>query len=105
MESDDYNLTLALVLIHRGQPMNNSYNLIGILERKFKITDVKKILDKIKNKQYATYEIVNGLHYYKLTSQGREFMESKYNETILFYHSKLPNEISFINDIFRKSGN
>lgn len=92
-------LVLTLLLINKGQPLNNSYKLMRVLEWQFHFIEVKKILDQIK-KLYADYEIVNGVHYYKLTSEGKKFINEKYNTTLDSLLAKYPNESEIIENLF-----
>ena len=59
-------LILALLFINRGHPLNNSYKLMRILEWNFHTLDSNEILDKIKEENYAQFEVINAVHYYTL---------------------------------------
>lgn len=92
-------LILALLLINKGEPLNNSYKLMRILEWQFHFLETKKILDQIKN-HYAQYEVVNGVHYYKLTLEGKELIKEKYNSSIKSLLKNHPQETDIIISLF-----
>ena len=74
MIGEKQTLILAILLINKGEPLNNSYKLIHILELKFHTVNSKKMLDEIKEKQNTKYDLIKGVHYYTLTSAGKEFI-------------------------------
>jgi hypothetical protein len=96
----EYKLILALLLINKGSPLNNSYKLTRILEWKFQIIDTKEIFDQIRKRHYVEYEIVEGVHYYTLTLTGKELIKREYDATLVLLLEKYPNEIEIIKTLF-----
>lgn len=92
-------LVLALLLINKGEPLNNSYKLMRILEWQFHFIETKKILDQIKG-NYANYELVNGVHYYNLTSKGKELIKEKYSQALVSLLTNYPQESDTITGLF-----
>lgn len=104
MNNDTSKIVLTLLLINKGEPLNNSYKIMRILEWKFKEIDSKKILDEVKERGFAEYKIVNGLHYYELSSFGREFIANYqfFARDRLLEH--YPAEADFITNLFSGFG-
>lgn len=100
MNNENAILILALLLINKGEPLNNSYKLMRILEWKFKILNSKEILDAIKEKNYAEYDLLNGVHHYKLKSSGRELIKEKYDAALKSLLQHHPNERESIVNLF-----
>lgn len=74
--NSDY-VIIALLIIAKGEPLNNSYRLMRILEGQFEVADSKAILDIIKEHKYVDYEIIKGIHYYVLSKEGRNFLSKE----------------------------
>ena len=100
MNSEKSKLILTLLLINKGDALNNSYKLMRILEWKFRVIDSKKILDQIKDGQYAEYEIINSVHYYKLTLAGRKLIAQEYNTALGLLLKEYPQEADIIESLF-----
>lgn len=92
-------LILTLLLISKGEPLNNSYKISRILEWQFHFIEVKKILDQIKN-TYANFDIKNGVHYYKLTHNGKKLITENYDNTLKSLLLKYPNDAETINALY-----
>ncbi len=95
-----YNSILALLLINKGEPLNNSYKLMNILEWWFRVLNTKEILDDIKQKKYAEYTEVDGMHFYAITQFGRELIRQEYSDALKFLMHNYPNRIDMLNDLF-----
>src|SRR5437763_1419681 len=100
MNDAKYKLILTLLLINRGDPLNNSYKLMRILEWKFNTQNTKSILDEIKEKQYAEYDIINGVHYYRLTLLGSKLIKQEYTTALEFLLKNYPKEVDIIDSLF-----
>lgn len=92
-------LILTLLLINKGEPLNNSYRIMRILEWNFRFIETNKILDEVKNK-YAQYELLNGVHYYKLTVEGKELIKEKYDTALSSLLISYPQESDAITSLF-----
>ena len=99
--NNEYNLILALLLINKGAPINNSYKLTRALEWQFHIINSKEILDDVKKGGFAIYYTLKGIHYYKLTESGRQLIEQKYDSALKFLCQKYPSEINMIDSLFK----
>ena len=92
---------LALLIINKGEPLNNSYSLIRILEWRFgMVLNTKEILDDIKEKKYAEYEIINGLHYYTLTVTGKNIIQQEFEAAYNFLIKNYDKEVEIIKSLF-----
>lgn len=100
MNNEKYKLILTLLLINKGDPLNNSYKLMRILEWKFRTIDSKRILDQIKEEHHAEYDIINGVHHYKLTLKGRELIKQEYKRALEFLLQDYPQEAEIITSLF-----
>ena len=105
MNDNKYELVLALLIINKGEPLNNSYKLMRILEWWFRVINSKEILDDIKQKKYAEFDLVNGIHYYNLTLLGREFIKKEYELTLTFLLHNHPERADMINALFESFSN
>jgi hypothetical protein len=93
-------IILTLMLINKGEPFNNSYRLMRILEWKFEIIESKKILDIIKE-EYAEYELINGIHYYKITLLGSKLIKQSYKSSLELLLRDYPRQNNFILTVFQ----
>lgn len=100
MGNESNKIVLTLLLINKGEPLNNSFKLTRILEWKFKEIGSKKILDKIKEKKYVEYELANGVHLYKITDLGKEFIKQWYAVSLEDLLKEYPSESEFITVLF-----
>ena len=92
---------LALLIINKGDPLNNSYRLIRILEWRFEmVLNTKEILDDIKEKKYAEYEIINGLHYHTLTETGKNIIQQEFEAAYNFLIKPYDKEVEIIKSLF-----
>jgi hypothetical protein len=66
---------LLMLLINKGESFNSSYNLCKILSRFFNIVDCNYLLAEIRNKKIVSFELINGVEYYKLTSSSTNYLE------------------------------
>jgi hypothetical protein len=72
-----------------------------MLEWRFKIgLGAKEILDDIKEKKYANYEIINGVHHYSLTLAGRKIIQKKLDAAYVFFIENFEEEKEIINILF-----
>ena len=101
MNIENSKLILALLLINKGEVLNNSYKLMRILEWQFRIIDSKTLLDQIKEEQYVEYEIINGVHYYKLTLGGKKLIGQEYNTALELLLKEYPKETDIITSLFK----
>ncbi|GAB2839632.1 hypothetical protein GCM10027043_48620 [Ferruginibacter profundus] len=93
-------ITLVLLVINKGAPLNNSFNLVRMLERRFRIIETVFILTKIRTEAFAVYDLVNGIHYYKLTQKGKEFINQQYYTSLINLLKDYPQESEIIKAIF-----
>ena len=63
-------LVLSLLIIGKGEPLNNSYKIIRILEWKFNTSDVSSLLEYVRNEKLVKFNVQKGVHHYELTSLG-----------------------------------
>lgn len=96
-------MVVTLLLIDKGAPFNDSYRLMRVLEWKFGVGDSKQILDFLKEKKLVTYELINKVHYYTLTEQGRQMIQNEYTVVENSMRKEYPHELEFINGIFDNS--
>src|SRR5436190_21318575 len=101
----DYNknhmVILALLIINKGDPLNNPYSLLRILEWRFGVVlNTKEILDDIKEKKYAEYEIINVLHYYTLTKTGKNIIQQEFETSYNFLIKNYDKEVEIIKSLF-----
>lgn len=76
---DDIPLTvLALALINKGDPINNSYKLTRIFEWQYRFIFTGELFEYIRDAGYVNYELASGIHYYHLTSKGSDLLKEKY---------------------------
>lgn len=90
-----------LLLIRRGEPLNDSYSLTRVLEWKFKELNAKKVLDEIKEERYAEYKLLNGVRYYWLTPKGEELMKINCISAMNFLMEQYPSEVKYIEAVFK----
>lgn len=100
MDDETSKIVLTLLLINKGEPLNNSYKLMRILEWKFKEVNSKRILDCIKEKMYASYVIAKGVHYYSITSEGEYLVMRNKVQAREFLSQYYPAELNFITTLF-----
>ena len=101
MNTDRYKIVLALLLINKGDPFDNSYKLTRILEWKFRIIHSKEVLDDMKKRGYVIYYILKGIHYYKLTESGRQVIEQEYDSALESLLQAYPDQINIIDSLFK----
>ena len=85
MENEKAIIIVALLLINKGVPLNSSHRIIQILEWKFGVIETKYILDKIKQEIYAEFDLVKGIHYYRITADGIAFVQQEHNKALEVY--------------------
>ena len=100
MDSKNSKLILALALINKEGVFNNSFKLMRIMEWYFGATNSEEILDEVKEKKYAEYEIINGVHYYKLTESGRAVIKQGSKEALDVLLEEFPKEKEPLLNIF-----
>lgn len=100
MTNSESEIIVVLLLINKGEPLNNSFKIIRILESMFGIIDVNQILDEIKEKRLADFELINSLHYYKLTSSGISFVKEKYYPALRLLLQHYPKNAVILTSLF-----
>jgi hypothetical protein len=101
MDKEKSIVVLTLLLINKGESFNNSYRLMRMLEWEFLIVDSKKVLDIIKERKYAEYEIIKAVHYYKITSLGMELIKQGYNDALELLLHEYPQESEIVLSLFQ----
>jgi len=99
VERDRFVLIVALLLIAKGGTLNNSYSLTKALERRFK-TWAKGILEEVRGNKYADYDLINGVHHYRITSKGIELIKEEYNAALEFLLKEYPQESDILTGLF-----
>src|SRR2546430_1747585 len=100
-EEQDWCILIALlVLIHKGKPLNNSYKLVRVLERKFRIRHFSEMLRQMESHQYVHFELVGGVHYYHLTKTGEEIIEKEHDRAYSKLLELFPGESEYISAVF-----
>ena len=99
MDIEKNKLVLALLLISKGDPLNNSYKLVRIFEHKFGINPIY-ILKEIREKRFVGYNLVSGVHFYILTDLGKEFVTREYDVSFDGLIKEYPDESEIIESLF-----
>ncbi len=100
MEIEKNKLALALLLIYKDDPLNNSYKLVRIFEHKFRINPIY-ILKELREKMYVEYDLVNGVHFYRITDLGKEFIKQEYAISLEKLLKEYSNESEIITSLFQ----
>lgn len=100
MEKENPYIFIALLIISKGHPLNNSFKLMRFIEWRLKIIESKYILDKIKNESYVDCKVINGVEYFSLTKLGEDFISQEYDDAKIFLLNKYPNEQEILTVLF-----
>ena len=98
-EVNNRRMVLALLLIYKGDPLNNSYKLVRIFEHKFRTNPIY-ILKELREKNCVEYELVNGVHFYNITDLGKKFIKQEYAISLEQLLKEHPNESEIIKSLF-----
>ena len=63
-----------------------------------KINYIPKRLSKLE--PYVDYDLINGIHYYKLTSIGKTLIKQEYKMALEFLRQEHPSEVDSISSLF-----
>jgi hypothetical protein len=98
---DDISLTvLALALVSKGEPINNSYNLTRIFEWQYRFMFTGELFEYIRDAGFVEYELTNGIHYYQLTSKGSELLKEKHEMACQILTERYPKRTEELKNLF-----
>jgi hypothetical protein len=103
---DDIPLTvLALALINKGDPINNSYKLTWIFERQYRFMYTLELFEFIREAGYVDYELTNGIHYYQLTLKGSDLLKEKHEVAYQILTERYPKRTEELENLIGASKN
>jgi hypothetical protein len=98
---DDMPITiLALVLINKCEPINNSYKLTRIFEWQYRYMFTYELFDHIRIEGYVDYELVKGIHYYRLTSKGSDLLKENHKMARQTLNERYPQRSEELANLF-----
>ena len=91
---------LALMVIAKSKSLNNTAKLITLMERVFSVFDCTSVFSFIRNQGYVEYDLIDGIHYYRLTDKGYEVIAKESRGIKAELLKKHPERVDILNGLF-----
>lgn len=104
MEEPLFNEVIVLYLLRYSAHLRNSYNIMKVLSRKFKIIEFGEISGTLIKKKYIHKNVINQMGHYSITASGELFLLDNLTEFLQELRIKyLPNDPEYIQLIISSS--